>query len=218
MATLQINAQTRTGTGKGTARKLRNVGRLPAVLYGPQVDSVLLSIDYPQLRKTLRGKSAENIIFDLNVDVDGVGQTKKAMIKEIQKDPVTREYLHVDLYEISMGKEMEADVPIHLLNTPIGVTNGGVLQHVRRELKVSCMPENLVEHIEIDVSGLDIGDSLHIYEVSFPFGLRSTEDESLGVVTVVAPTKAAEEEEEIGEGEEEGTKAESERTGGEEES
>ncbi len=197
MATIQLDLKKRTETGKGSARRLRSMGMLPVIVYGPEISPIMLSIDYKQLEKILRGKSAESIIFDLRVDSNGKKYSKRVMIKEIQKDPVTRDYLHVDFYEISMEKELEVDIPVHLVNTPIGVSEGGILEHIRRELKISCMPRNLVDKIEIDVSGLDVGQSLHIGDISFPPGLKSMEDENLTIATVVAPAIEVEEVEEV---------------------
>jgi len=217
MATIQLDSKKRTTTGKGSARKLRSIGRLPVILYGPETNPIMLSIDYKQLRKTLRGKSAENIIFDLRVDSNGENHSKRVMIKEMQKDPVTRDYLHVDFYEISMEKELEVDIPVYLVNTPIGVSEGGILEHIRRELKILCMPENLTDKIEIDVSGLNIGQSIHVEDITFPPGLKSIEDGDLTIATVGAPTIEEEvvEEEVV---EEEVEEAESGETKGEEKS
>ena len=195
MDTVPLSYEVRTQTGKGSARKLRSAGKLPAILYGPEIDAVMLTLDCAELMKALQGKSPENILLDLRIDSDEKGKPKKVMIKEIQRDPVKRDYLHVDLFEISLKKELEVDIPIHLVNTPIGVTQGGILQHVRREVKVSCMPDDLVDKIEIDVSGLDIGQSLHMEDISLPSGLKSLEDGDVTVLTVVAPTIAAEVEE-----------------------
>jgi large subunit ribosomal protein L25 len=195
MATIQLDSKVRTQTGKGASRRLRTEGRLPAIFYGPEVEPIMLSIDYLQLKKVLKGKAAESIIVDLQVDSNGRSQSKKVMIKELQRDPVTRDYLHVDFFEISMGKEIEAVIPIQLINTPLGVTKGGILQHIRRELSVSCLPKDLIEKIDIDVSGLDIGDSLHIRDITLPAGLNSTDDDDLTIATVVAPTITAEPEE-----------------------
>jgi large subunit ribosomal protein L25 len=211
MDTMQLNSEIRDQTGKGAARRLRSAGKLPAIVYGAKADPIMLTMDSSELKKTLRGRAAENIIFDLAINGKKKGQSKKVMIKEIQRDPVKRDYLHVDLFEISMAKELEVDIPLDLLNTPIGVDEGGILQHIRREVKVVCLPEDLVDKIEVDVSGLDIGQSLHIRDISFPPGLRSLEDEDLTVVTVVAPTVTAEVEEEVEEAEE----AEIEETEGE---
>ena len=210
MDTMELHSELRVQTGKGAARKLRTAGKLPAILYGAKTDPIMLAMDYSELKKTLRGRSAENIIFDLTINGEKKGQSKKVMIKELQKDPVKRDYLHVDLYEISMAKELEVEIPIDLLNTPIGVDQGGVLQHIRREVKAACLPEDLVDRIEVDVSGLDIGQSLHIRDISFPPGLKSLDDEDLAFVTVVAPTVTAEieEGEEVEEGEVEETEGE----------
>jgi len=219
MDTIQVDGKARIKTGKGASRKLRRTGRLPAVFYGPEAESIILSIDYLELVKSLKGRPPENVIFDLRIDSNGRSQSKKVMIKELQRDPVTRDYLHIDFCEISMAKEIEASIPIQLVNTPIGVTKGGLVEHIRRELSVVCLPTDLVDAIEIDVSGLDIGETLHIGDIALPSGLRSTEDDDLTVATVVAPTITAEEEEveeEELEAEEALEKSESEETGGNE--
>ena len=217
MDNTQLNAMLRTETGKGPARRLRSLGRLPAIFYGPGVTSTMVSLDYLQLEKILKGRSAENIIFDLVIDDNKKNKSKKAMIKEMQRDPVTRKYLHIDLYEIAMGKEIEANIPIQLIETPIGVTNGGVLEHIQREVKVLCLPKDLVDKIDIDVSGLDIGQSLHIGDISFPPGFKPQEDDTVIIAKVVAPSMEVEEEEVEGE-EIEGEEAEGEEIKVEEES
>ncbi len=189
---MQLDAEVRVETGKGPARKLRNMGRLPAIFYGPEINPLMLSVDYLQLKKILKEKSTENVVLDLRIDSDGKPQSKKVMIKEIQRDPVTRDYLHVDFYEIAMEKELEVSIPVHLAHTPVGVTKGGILEHIRRELTVSCLPKDIVDKIEVDVSGLDIGQSIHIRDVFFPPGLRSLEDEDFTIAAVVAPSTIAE--------------------------
>ena len=210
MDTMQLNSEIRVQTGKGAARRLRSAGKLPAILYGAETEPMMLAMDHSELEKTLRGRAAENIIFDLTIDGEKKSQSKKVMIKELQKDPVKRDYLHVDLFEISMAKELEVEIPLDLLNTPIGVDEGGILQHIRREVKAACLPEDLVDKIEVDVSGLDIGQSLHVRDISFPPGLKPLDDEDLTVVTVVAPTVTVEveEEEEVEEAEVEETEGE----------
>jgi large subunit ribosomal protein L25 len=221
MDTVQLDVEARDKTGKGASRKLRRAGRLPAIFYGPEAEPIMLSIDYPELVKSLKGRPPENVIFDLRIDSNGRSQSKKVMIKELQRDPVTRDCLHVDFCEISMAREIEASIPIQLVNTPIGVTKGGLVEHIRRELSVVCLPKDLVDAIEIDVSGLDIGETLHVGDIALPPGLRSTEDGGLTVATVVAPTITAEAEEaeaEEAEAEEAVEKTESEETGGNEES
>ena len=207
MDTMQLNSEIRVQTGKGAARRLRSAGKLPAILYGAETEPMMLAMEYSELEKTLKGRAAENIIFDLTINGGKKSQSKKVMIKELQRDPVKRDYLHVDLFEISMAKELEVEIPLDLLNTPIGVDEGGILQHIRREVKAACLPEDLVDKIEVDVSGLDIGQSLHVRDISFPPGLKPLDDEDLTVVTVVAPTVTVEveEEEEVEEAEVEET-------------
>jgi large subunit ribosomal protein L25 len=216
MDTVQLDGKERDKTGKGASRKLRSTGRLPAIFYGPETEPIMLSIDYLGIVKSLKGRPPENVIFDLTIDSNGRSQSRKVMIKELQRDPVTRDYLHIDFCEISMAREIETSIPIQLVNTPIGVTKGGLVEHIRRELSVVCLPKDLVDEIEIDVSGLDIGEALHIGDITFPPGLRSTEDEELTVATVVAPTLTAEIEEV--EAEEVVEETEGEETGGNEES
>ncbi len=217
MANEQLNSEIRNETGKGQVRRLRDLGKIPAIFYGPKANPIILSINYSDLEKMLKGKSAENIMFDLNISSGEKSKPKTVMIKEVQIDPVTRRYLHIDLYEIALGKALEVNIPTILINTPIGVTNGGILQHIRRELSVSLLPKDLVEKIEIDVSNLDIGETMHIRDVAFPTGLKPTEDEGLTVATVVAPI-VEEEKEEVEEEEAVTEGAVSEEAGGKEES
>lgn len=217
MANEQLNSEIRNETGKGQARRLRDLGKIPAIFYGPKASPIILSINYSELEKMLKGKSAENIMFDLNISSGEKSKPKTVMIKEVQTDPITRRYLHIDLYEIALGEAIEVNIPTILINTPIGVTNGGILQHIRRELSVSLLPKDLVEKIEIDVSNLDIGEAMHIRDVTFPTGLKPTEDEGLTVTTVVAPA-VEEEKEEVEEEEAVTEEAVSEETGGKEES
>jgi large subunit ribosomal protein L25 len=214
METVQLDSRARNEKGKSASRKLRSTGSLPAIFYGPEAEPIMLSVDYQEFMKSFKGRTAENVIFDLRIEANGKSQSKKVMIKELQRDPVTRDCLHVDFCEISMAKEIEANIFLQLVNTPIGVTNGGVLEHIRRELSVVCLPTDLVDVIEIDVSGLDIGDALHVRDITLPPGLTSSEDEDLTIATVVAPTITAEAEEVEEEGVEE---IESEETGGNEE-
>jgi len=216
MDTIELDSTARNEKGKGASRRLRSAGSLPAIFYGPEAEPLMLAIDYQEFVKSFKGRTAENVIFDLRMNSNGERQSKKVMIKELQRDPVTRDYLHVDFCEISMRKEIEANILVQLVNTPIGVTKGGLVEHIRRELSVVCLPTDLVDSIEIDVSGLDIGDTLHVRDITLPPGLRSKEDEDYAVVTVVAPTISAEQEEREAEEGVEGT--ESEGTGGNEES
>ena len=215
MAKAVLVAQPRESTGKGAARKLRENNRIPAIFYGPETDTVKLSVDYPELESMLKQAASENIILDLKIKSGKRAETKKAMLKELQVDPIKDTYLHADFYEISMTQEITVPIPIHLVNTPIGVTEGGVLQHVRRELTISCMPDDLPGPLEVDVSGLDIGDSLHIRDIVLPESIKLEEEDHLTVAVVAAPTVR---EEDLEEAEEElEAEAEAEAEAGKEE-
>jgi large subunit ribosomal protein L25 len=153
--------------------------------------------------------------MDLQIESEKGSETKIVMLKELQTDPINDTYIHADFYEISMEKELTINIPIRLINTPVGVTNGGILQHVRREMTISCFPDKLIEYIDADVSGLDIGETLHISDISFPDGITSMLEDHLTIAVVNAPTVAAaeeelEEEEEEIEGEEKETDKETE--------
>jgi large subunit ribosomal protein L25 len=191
-----LAAYLRKKTGKGAARKLRKNNQIPAVFYGPGTETVMLAIDYPALGRLLKQASGENIILDLQVKSDSGTESKKAMLKDLQIDPVKDTYVHADFYEISMDKEITVDVPIQLINTPIGATNGGVLQHIMRELTITCLPDKLIDAFEVDISGLDIGDSIHIRDIELPEGITSVEEGSLTVAIMAAPTVEVEKEEE----------------------
>jgi large subunit ribosomal protein L25 len=198
-----LTARVRHLTGKGAARKLRKKDQIPAVFYGPKTEPVMLAVGYPELERITQHGGGENIILDLEIQSDDGSETRKAMLKELQVDPVMDTYIHADFYEISMDRVITVDVPIRLVNTPVGVSNGGILQHIRREFTISCLPDRLVEVINADVSNLDIGDSIHIRDLELPEGITSLEEDHLTVAVVVAPTVVHEavEEEAVEEGE-----------------
>ncbi len=190
-------ARVRKTKGKGAAKKLRKMAQVPAVFYGPKTESVMLAVDYPELERLLKQGSSDNVILDLQVQSDQGNETHKAIIKDILVDPVKDIFLHADFYEISMDKEITVDVPIRLVNSPVGVTEGGILQHIRRKLNISCLPDKMIDVLELDVSGLAIGDSVHVEDIDLPEGIVSLEEGHLTVATVAAPTVAEEAEEEV---------------------
>jgi large subunit ribosomal protein L25 len=192
-----LTARIRKSKGKGAAKKLRKMAQVPAVFYGPNTDSVMLAVDYPELERLLKQGSSDNVILDLQVQSDQGSETHKAIIKDILMDPIKDIYLHADFYEISMDKEITVDIPIRLVNSPVGVTEGGILQHIRRKLNISCLPDKMIDALELDVSGLAIGDSLHVEDIDLPEGIVSLEEGHLTVATVAAPTIVEEEEEDV---------------------
>lgn len=183
-----LNARIRQSTGKGAARKLRRDDQIPAIFYGPNREPLMLVMDYPALEGIIKQSGGENIVLDLKLQSDGETQTWKAILKDLQVDPIKDTYLHADFYEISMDKEITVNIAIHLVNTPVGVEDGGILQHVRRELSVSCLPDRLIQALEVDVSQLEIGDSIHIRDLTLPEGITVLDEEDVTVAVVAAPT------------------------------
>ncbi len=197
-----IAARLRKTKGKGAARKIRKNNQIPAVFYGPKADPVLLVVDYPELERVVTQSASESMLINLKIESDEGTDSRKAMLKDVQMDFVKETYIHVDFCEIAMDKKITMAIPIRLVSTPIGVTNGGVLQHVRRELTISCLPDRLIDSLELDVSGLDIGESLHIKDIDLPDGISPLDESHLTVATVVAPTVIKQEEEGLEFGEE----------------
>jgi len=210
MHQLTLAAQERDQKGKGAARKFRKNNQLPAIFYGPNTDPMMLAINYHEFERITKLSGFENTILDLKITSRHGEETRKAMVKDLMMDPVKNNYLHADFYEISMDKEITVDIPIRLVNTPIGVTDGGFLQIVRRELTVSCLPDRLIDSLEIDVAGLEMGDSVHIRDIALPEGITSVEEGDLTVAVVSAPVGGLEGIEE--EGIEEETAASEEET------
>lgn len=203
MAQYTLTAQLRENKGKEAAKKLRKNNKIPAVFYGPDVAPLMLTVESSDLTDIMKKSAGENIILGLQIETDKGSDSKMVMLKELQTDPVKDIYLHADFYEVSMDKKLTLDIPIRLINTPQGVKDGGILQHVRRELNISCLPDKLIESIDVDVSALEIGESLHIRDINLPEGITTSQEDKLTVAVVVAPSVSAVEEEEEEEGEEE---------------
>jgi large subunit ribosomal protein L25 len=193
----------------------------PAVFYGPEVDPVPLILQSRDLEKLITTGAGENILIDLNIEDGKSTQSHRAMIREIQVDPVKQNILHVDLYAISMDKKISVEVPITLTGTAFGVSDeGGILQQTTRTLEVSCLPDRIPEAFELEVTALAIGDSLHVSDLEIPEGIDVLVEEQLTIASVVPPTaveeiepEVLEEEEEEGEEVEEEAEAETKEEG-----
>ncbi|MBN1627609.1 MAG: 50S ribosomal protein L25/general stress protein Ctc [Deltaproteobacteria bacterium] len=206
MARYTLAAKVRNEKGKQAAKKFRRENRIPAIFYGHGAASLMLTVDEHELDMIMKKKTGENVIIGLEIESDKGADTRTVILKEMHSDPVKADYLHVDFYEISMDKELTVDIALHFVNTAKGVTNGGMLQPIRRELTVSCLPDKIVDFIAVDVSELEIGQSLHVKDITLPDGIKAVQDPELTMVTVMAPTIVAAEptavEEEGKEGEE----------------
>ena len=192
MQTFDLKASQRKDTGKGAARVLRRQGLIPAVLYGPKTESIALTISALDLDKVYEESGSEHVILNLIIENGGT-QNRTAMVKELQTAPVTSQYLHVDFYEISLEQEVVLKVSVELTGRPKGVERGGFLQLVRHKLEISSLPTDVPDKIHVDVSELDIGDSVHVEDIQLGEKVKLLYDTNFTVATVVAP--AAEEEE-----------------------
>ncbi len=195
MEQIELKANVRKNTGKGPARVLRRDGRMPAVLYGPDQVPVLLSINVKELEKISKNYNLSQVPLNLVIE-DGKLVTKKVMVKELQTHPVSMNYLHVDLYEIAMDRKIKVNVPVVTKGKAKGVELGGVLQIVRRELEVLCLPAEIPENIEIDITDLDIGDSVHVDEIPFAGEIEIPAALNFTVLTILTPKVEVEEVEE----------------------
>jgi len=192
MHTVALTAQVRKTFGKGAARSLRRQSLVPAVLYGRDLESTLLSVSQGDLEKATSTASAENILIDLSITDGESMRNQRAMIREIQVDPVKRNILHVDFLGISMDRQITVEVPINLVGDPVGVSAGGMLQQVLRSVEISCLPDRIPDTLELDVSSLTMGHSLHVSELRVPEDVALLSDPRLTIATVLAPKRAEE--------------------------
>lgn len=210
MEKIELQATVRTSVGNGPARALRRAGQLPAILYGRRTEAVMLSVDTKDIEMIMKKGGFGQLILDLVIQ-NGKKVTKPAMIKELQSHPVSGNLIHVDFYEVDMKRQIKVMVPVVTTGKCEGVEAGGLLNLVRRELEVLCLPGDIPESIEIDITELGIGDSIHIEDVSLGENLEVVTDVNFTVVTVLSPKveeEAVEEGEEELEGIEEGAEGE----------
>ena len=197
-----LTAEARTARGKNEARRLRRSGKLPAVVYGGE-DSVGIpvSVDPKVLLEIFHSESGVNTLIDLSVDD---GNASQVLVKEFQVHPVSSELLHVDFYRLALDKKITVSVPITLRGEPLGVKQqGGLVDFIHRDVQVECMPSEIPEKIEVDISDLMIGQGVRLHEVSGDVPWSPVSDPDTLLVHVIAPKveEEPEEEEEVVEGE-----------------
>lgn len=186
---ITIQCEKRDDFGKNASRRLRREGKIPAVLYGGDGPNEHLSIQKKDIFGILRSESGENTIFKTSFDSESID----AMIKDLQTDPVTDEILHIDLIMISMDKAVRVSVPVLLVGDAVGVKNeGGFVDIVTREIEVECLPGDIPENIEVDISDLHLHQSIKIEELSFPEGVESVTEPHSVIVLIDVPTKEEE--------------------------
>ncbi|MGB5703786.1 MAG: 50S ribosomal protein L25 [Polyangiales bacterium] len=186
METTTLQAEVRDSRGKGPARRLRAQGKIPGVFYGPGVEPTPLTLSPKELEKALRGERGRNVVFKLSVD----GKDELAMVKDVTIDPVSRELLHVDLYRVFEEKILEVDVPLHTLGRAQGVVMGGLLNVTRRTLPLRTTPANIPVSIDVDVTHLNIKDTISVEQLELPAGVECLLAPKLTLAIILEPRKA----------------------------
>jgi large subunit ribosomal protein L25 len=181
----KLNAEPRTDAGKGVARKLRAAGRVPAVLYGQGTEPVSLSVDAHEMTRVLHSGAGSNVLLDLVVD----GTEHLVIPRQIQRNHIRNTLIHIDFLAVSRSETITVDVPVHEIGEAIGVKEGGVVEHHLRDLRIECLPQDVPDHIEVDITDLSIGDMIHVGDIVPPDGvtiLTTAEDAVLSVITPAA--------------------------------
>lgn len=182
----------REDTGKGAARKLRAAGRIPGTCYGRALPSASIHIDPAALERLLAHSSTGmNTLIDLSVEGGGDFDGKTVLVKDLQREPIYGRPLHADLYAVDLTQTIVIEVPVHITGVAEGVKlGGGILDHSLREIELECLPMAIPGEIVVDVSALEVGDSLHVRDLSLPDGVELRTDGDLSVVSVVMPAAA----------------------------
>lgn len=183
---IAVSAEQRTANGTTGSRRLRRSGVVPAVVYGDGKPGLSIQVDRHQFEKTMGRHLDEHPILDL--DVKGLG-AKKVLLQDVQYHPISGLVIHVDFHEVSMTKKLRIEMPIRLVGEPTGVTQqGGVLEHLLRVVMIECLPTDILEHVDVDVSGLSIGQSLNVRNIVLdPAKYRIVSDGAIAVAAVKAP-------------------------------
>jgi len=187
---VELSAAVRETRGNGPARRLRQAGQVPAVLYGPGAETKQLAVNIRDLEHAVQKGNIRRTIFSLTIQ-NGGSATKLTVIKELQTHPVTGQFLHVDFYEIDMNRKLRVMVPVVPKGKSKGEEFGGMLQIIEREIEVLCLPREIPENLELDVSELGMGAALHVKDIPLPSGVELPPGENYTVVTVVSPKAEA---------------------------
>lgn len=183
----QMNVELRSKTGKGISRQLRAADMVPGVVYGKGMDPMAVSINYRDLQAAMAGEGGQNNLITL-VGGGSLDQSM-AIIADLQRDAVKGTFKHVDLHRVNMSEKLRVTVPVLLKGTAIGVKEGGLLDFAHHELHVECLPGNIPDHLEIDVTNLAIAHSIHVNEIALPEGVKVLDNPKTPVVSVLGRAK-----------------------------
>jgi large subunit ribosomal protein L25 len=202
MDEIALNVEERNGRGKGPARRLRQNGKIPGVFYGPKSTATPLAVNGKEFTSHVANLEGSHLIRFQSPAAEL--QQKVALVREVQVHPVSGRVLHVDFYEVDLTQRLQVTVPLHFVGKAIGTTEGGIVQPVIREIEVECLPTDIPQYIEVDVSALAIHDAIHLADLQMPPNVSATFESNEAVVTVLPPTveevKAAEPTEGVVEG------------------
>ncbi|MBN2468089.1 MAG: 50S ribosomal protein L25/general stress protein Ctc [Deltaproteobacteria bacterium] len=202
MERIELKAKAREGTGKGASRQYRRQGLIPGVVYGAGTAPISLTIDSKEMGAAIKGATGENAIVTLSVEREDSVVTKVTMIQDIQIHPIRRDILHVDFHEIDLKNEVDVSVPVRLIGKAEGSKMGGIVQQIERELHIRCMPLQIPDRMEVDVTPLAIGESIHVRDLPVGEGVTILTPGEHTIVTVVSPVEEAAAEAPEGAGEE----------------
>jgi len=184
MKSVALTAFPRTLARRPGAKKLRSTGRVPAVIYGREIQPTKLEIDLKEIKNVVHHAASENVLLDLTVE----GKTRLALIQEIQHHNLSGAMLHVDLHEVAENEKVTIMVPVEAVGEALGVkTGGGILEHVLFKLKIRALPRDLPEVLNVDVSNLNIGMAIHVGDIVAPPGVEILGDKHVSVLAVAAP-------------------------------
>lgn len=183
-----LTAHTRKRSGSGALNSLRREGLIPAVVYGKSQPSLNVRLNAKQVETVLHHSVSEQIL--VNLTIEDTGETKLALIQDVQHNPLTGAIIHLDFHAISENERIHANVPLELFGDAAGVKAGGLLEHLVHKLEVQCLPKDLPEIIRVDVTGIEVGKALHLREIPLPEGVRASADGELIVALVSEPRVA----------------------------
>lgn len=185
MEKITLSVDQRQDSGKGPSRRLRAGGKIPAVFYGKKTEPLKLAIDLHEFKRRYE-QSGSNPLFELRIRGDKVPR-RTAILKQRQINPVNSVLVHLDFVEVFMDEELQVTVPLDFQGKPAGLDQGGTFQTAVKELIVACLPDQIPEVIVVDISGLAIGNSLHVKDIPLPPGVKAAQDENLAIATLMAP-------------------------------
>lgn len=187
MAQSVLNAKVRKRMGKTGVKEVRKEGNVPAILYGKDSEPVALAVNPKELKEALKTESGINTLLELKYTDDGNEYKKVSLLREVQMDPISSDPIHLDFQILEMDHEIVVEIPIELEGRPAGVKEGGVLMENLREIEISCLPNNIPSSIKLNISGLNIGDSIYIKDLTLGEGIVALKEEDEVIVSVVQP-------------------------------